>query len=82
MRIDEVMVGQQVMHRRPIRSGNLVEIGNVVAVDRETGEVTVDKPQLYKMERVRAEDLEDTGPRFNIKQSPTPSTRTINDFLR
>lgn len=81
MKIADLKPGDQVAHHRPMRSGNLVEIGNVVSLDAATNTAMVDKPQLYKMERVPLTELEKAGPTYGVPRSPSPASRTIKDFL-
>lgn len=74
-------VNQQVEYVRPMRSGNLVEIGSIVRLEEDKALVSF--PTLYKSLLLPLTSLRATSHRFgSIQVSPSPSRRTLQTLMK
>ena len=77
---EEIVKDTQVEYIRPIRSGNLIEIGNVVKIDGD--KALVHFPTLYRSNLIPLNQLRATSHRFGqIKVQPSPARRTLQVLL-
>lgn len=73
-----ISVNDQVIHRRPTRSGTLIEIGEVVSISADGMTASVNFPTLYKRLELPVDSLERTADRFGVQRVQShPLRRTM-----
>ena len=79
----DLKVNDQVIRRRSIRTGMLIEQGSVVSINAEAGTARVHFPTLYKIQEIPLTELEPTSQTFGqVRVNEHPLRRTMMRPMR